>query len=143
MRSIGRLFVISLVALAFAAAGFAQTTPATPAKPAAPEKKMETKSEKPKPTTVTGEVTSVDAKAGMLGVKTKDKDKDKDLNLTAESKSTKSALGKVKMGDQVKVTYTEKNGKMVASSVAKAKAPAKAKEPAKTEEKKTDTKSTK
>jgi hypothetical protein len=139
MRSIVRLFVISLVALAFAAAGFAQTTPATPAKPAAPEKKMETKSEKPKPTTVTGEVTSVDAKAGMLGVKTKDKD----LNLTAESKSTKSALGKVKMGDQVKVTYTEKNGKMVASSVAKAKAPAKAKEPAKTEEKKTDTKSTK
>ncbi len=35
----------------------------------------------------------------------------------AESKSAKNALGKVKVGDTVQVTYTDKDGKMVVSSV--------------------------
>ena len=49
----------------------------------------------------------------MLTVKTKDKD----VKLTAESKSAKSALEKVKPGDTVRVNYTDKDGKMVATSV--------------------------
>ena len=60
-----------------------------------------------------GEVTSVNPKSGMLIVKTKDKD----LNLTAESKSAKYALEKVKPGDTVRVNYTDKDGKMVVTSV--------------------------
>jgi TusA-related sulfurtransferase len=91
---------------------------------------MEKKTEKPKTSRISGEVTSVDAKAGMLTVK----GKDKDVNLTAESSSTKKALEKVKVGDMVKVSYTEKNGKMVASSVAKEES-----KKAKTDDKKSDT----
>ncbi|HEU4344645.1 MAG TPA: DUF5666 domain-containing protein [Candidatus Binatia bacterium] len=68
------------------------------------------KSEKAK--TARGEVTSVDAKKGMLTVKTKEKE----VDLTADSK-TKSALDKVKVGDMVRVSYTEKDGKMIATSV--------------------------
>jgi Cu/Ag efflux protein CusF len=71
------------------------------------------KSTKAKSGTATGEVTSVDAKSGQLTVKAKDKD----LNLMAESKSAKNALDKVKVGDTVRVTYTDKDGKMVVSSV--------------------------
>ena len=131
MKNALRVLIVALTTLAFSSIGFAQekkTTPATPATPAAPatEKKTE-KSEKPKTSRVTGEVTSVDAKAGMLNVKAKDKD----LKLTAESSSAKGALEKVKVGDMVKVSYTEKDGKMVASSIDKTKA--------KAEEKKSDT----
>lgn len=128
MKNALRVLIVALTTLAFSSIGFAQekkTTPATPAAPAT-EKKTE-KSEKPKTSRVTGEVTSVDAKAGTLNVKAKDKD----LKLTAESSSAKGALEKVKVGDMVKVSYTEKDGKMVASSVDKTKA--------KAEEKKSDT----
>ena len=66
-----------------------------------------------------GEVTFLDAKAGTLTVKTKGKD----LNLTVESKGTKSALEKIKVGDTVRVSYNEKDGKMIAISLkAEAKA---------------------
>jgi hypothetical protein len=74
------------------------------------EKKTETKA---KTHRVTGEVTSVDAKAGTLAVKAKDKE----VSLNAESKSAKAALEKIKVGDMVRVSYTEKDGKMVATSV--------------------------
>jgi uncharacterized iron-regulated membrane protein len=114
-----RILVVALTTLAFSGFGFAQekkATPSTPTTPSAPAtEKKEMKSEKAK--TVTGEVTSLDAKAGTLTVKAKDKE----TNLTADSSSAKNALGKVKVGDMVKVTYTEKDGKMVASSVAKTK----------------------
>ena len=46
---------------------------------------------------VTGEVTSVDAKAGTFTVKAKDKE----INLVADSKTTKAALEKLKVGDMV------------------------------------------
>ena len=63
-----------------------------------------------------GEVTFLDAKAGTLTVKTKGKD----LNLTVESKGTKSAL---EVSDTVRVSYNEKDGKMIAISLkAEAKA---------------------
>jgi hypothetical protein len=68
----------------------------------------------------------VDSKAGTLTVKTKDKE----TNLIADS-NAKGALGKVKVGDMVKVTYAEKDGKMLASSIAGVKARAKKSETAK------------
>lgn len=121
MKSILKLFLVPLVTLIFAGASFAQTTPATPAKPATSEKKTEMKAEKPKVTHISGELTSVDAKAGTLAVKTKDKE----INLTADSKAAKSALAKVKVGDTVRVSYMEKDGKMIASSIAAVKGTAK------------------
>jgi uncharacterized iron-regulated membrane protein len=125
-----RVFVLALITVAFSGISFAQAKPATPATPATPpapamEKKTEMKSEA-KTTRITGEVTSVDSKAGTLTVKTKDKE----ANLIADS-NAKGALGKVKVGDMVKVTYAEKDGKMLASSIAGAKAKKSAKATAK------------
>lgn len=131
MKNALRVFVLALITVAFSGISFAQAKPATPATPATPpapavEKKTEMKSEKAKTTRITGEVTSVDSKAGTLTVKTKDKE----TNLTADS-NAKGALGKVKVGDMVKVTYAEKDGKMLASSIAGAKAKKSAKATAK------------
>ena len=127
MKNILKVLVIALTALAFSGASFAADT-AT---------KTTTKSEKPKAMSATGAVTAMDAKAGTLTIKTKDKD----LDLTASSK-VKTALGKVKVGDTVKVSYTEKDGKMNASSISvvKAPAPAAAKPAGDTTEKKPATK---
>ena len=109
MKNMLKVLVIALTALAFSGASFAADT-AT---------KTTAKSEKPKAMSATGAVTAMDTKVGTLTVKTKDKD----LDLTASSKA-KTALGKVKVGEMVKVSYTEKDGKMNASSISVVKAPA-------------------
>ncbi len=129
MKSISRLFLVPLISLTFAGLSFAQATPATP------EKKMERKAEKPKVSRITGELASVDGKAGTLTVKVKDKE----MSFTAETKSAKSALGKVKAGDKVSVSYTEKDGKLIASSVAAAKVKSETKGTTKAAEKKEGT----
>jgi Cu/Ag efflux protein CusF len=117
MKNVLKVLVIAFTGLIFGGVSIAQDKKAEKMEKSAAEKpmtdqKME-KSTKAKSGTATGEVTSVDPKSGMLTVKTKDKD----LNLTAESKSTKSALEKVKPGDTVRVNYSDKDGKMVATSV--------------------------
>ena len=111
MKKIINVLVIAFSSCAFACVSFAQVKPATPTTPA--EKRTEMRSEKH---VLTGGVTSVDAKAGKLGVKTKDKE----INLTADSKSTKAALEKIKVGDTVRVYYAEKDGKIIAASAVKA-----------------------
>jgi len=113
-----KILVVALTTLGFSALGFAQAKPATPATPATPaapamEKKTEVKSEKAKTQRATGEITSLDAKAGTFEVK----EKDKEIKLNADSKSAKDSLAKLKVGDLVRVTYTEKDGKMIASAV--------------------------
>jgi len=130
VKNVLRVLVVALITVAFSGISFAQAKPATPATPATPpapamEKKTEMKSEKAKTTRITGEVTSVDSKAGTLTVKTKDKE----TNLIADS-NAKGALEKVKVGDMVKATYTEKDGKMLASSIAGVKSKAKKSEKA-------------
>ena len=128
MKNALRVLVVVLITVAFSGISFAQAkpaTPATPATPPAPAMEKKTESEKAKTTRITGEVTSVDNKAGTLTVKTKDKE----ANLIADS-NAKGALGKVKVGDMVKVTYTEKEGKMLASSIAGVKSKAKKSEKA-------------
>lgn len=82
------------------------------------EEKMAPEKEKPKAQSATGEVASVDAKAGTLKVKVKQKE----MAFTAETKAAKQALEKVKVGDTVTVSYTEKDGKILASSIRAAKA---------------------
>ena len=128
MKNALRVLVVVLITVAFSGISFAQAkpaTPATPATPPAPAMEKKTESEKAKTTRITGEVTSVDNKAGTLTVKTKDKE----ANLIADS-NAKGALGKVKVGDMVKLTYTEKEGKMLASSIAGVKSKAKKSEKA-------------
>jgi Cu/Ag efflux protein CusF len=131
-----KLLVVVLTTLSFSGLSFAQAKPATPATPATPaapatEKKTEMKSEKPKTERISGEVTTLDAKAGTFAVKTKDKE----VKLTADSKSAKGALEKLKVGDMVKVSFTEKDGKMLASSVKAESKTTAAKPPAATEKK--------
>jgi len=114
--------VVALATLAFNQVSFAQTKPNTPATPGAPasEKKTEMKAESPQATVLTGKVTSVDAKAGKLTVKTKDKE----VNMTTDSKSTKAALEKLKVGDTAKVF--ERGGTVIAASPVKAESKTKA-----------------
>ncbi len=138
MKNVFRLLLVPLIPLIFAGLTFAQATPSTPSTPA-PEKKMEKmekKAAKSKVSHVTGEVVSADAKAGTLTVKAKDKE----MNFTAESKSAKRALNKVKAGDNVSVSYTEKDGNMIVRSVAKAKAKTESKGMSKEGTKKGETK---
>ena len=122
MKNMIKVLVVALASLAFNGVSFAQAKPATPAPPPAPamEKKTEMKSEKAQATVLTGRVTSVDAKAGTLAVKVKDRE----INLTTDSKSTKAALEKLKVGDTAKVF--EKDGKVIAASPVKAESKAKA-----------------
>ena len=121
MKNTIKVLVVALTSLACNGVSFAQAKPATPATPApAMEKKTEMKSEKAQATVLTGQVTSVDAKAGKLTVKTKDKE----VDLTTDSKSTKAALEKLKVGDMAKVF--EKDGKVIAASPVKAESKTKA-----------------
>jgi hypothetical protein len=118
VKNMIKILVVALTTFSFSALGFAQAKPATPATPATPsapatEKKTEMKAEKAKTHRISGEVTSLDAKAGTFAVK----EKDKEIKLTADSKSAKDTLEKLKVGDMVRVSYTEKDGKMTASSV--------------------------
>jgi len=118
VKNMIKVLVVALASLAFNGVSFAQAKPATPAPPAAPA--MEKKTERAQATVLTGRVTSVDAKAGTLAVKVKDRE----INLTTDSKSTKAALEKLKVGDMAKVF--EKDGKVIAASPVKAESKTKA-----------------
>ena len=121
MKSVIALLVVALASLASNHISFVQTKPAAPATPGAPatEKKPEMKAERAQATVLTGKVTSVDAKAGKLTVKTKDKE----VNLTTDSMSTKTALEKLKVGDTAKVF--ERGGTVIAASPVKAESKSK------------------
>ena len=120
MKSMITFLLVALASLAFNDVSFAQAKPTTPAAPGAPatEKKPEMNSENAQATVLTGKVTSVDAKAGKLTVKTKDKE----VNMTTDSKSAKAALEKLKVGDTAKVF--ERGGTVVAASPVKAESKA-------------------
>jgi Cu/Ag efflux protein CusF len=122
MKTVIKVLGVTLTSLGFGGVSFGQAKPATPASPAAPaiEKKTETRSEKAQATVLTGQVTSVDAKAGKLTVKVKDSE----INLNTDSNSTKAALEKLKVGDTAKVL--EKEGKVIAASPVKAESKNKA-----------------
>ena len=117
VKNMIKILVVAMTTFGFSALGFAQAKPAAPAPsiPAAPstEKKTEMKAEKAKTTQISGEVTILDTKAGTFAVR----EKDKEIKLTADSKSAKETLEKLKVGDMVRVSYTEKDGKMIVSSV--------------------------
>ncbi len=136
-KNLFKMVVVAFTALIFGGVATAQDTKSEKmGKSSSDSPKME-KSTKAKSGTATGEVTSVDPKSGQLTVKAKDKD----LNLMAESKSAKSALDKVNIGDTVRVTYTDKDGKMVVSSVkAESKGMSKSEEKKSSTERKTEKK---
>jgi hypothetical protein len=62
---------------------------------------------------VSGEVSSVDKKTGALTVHAGGKD----LTIIADTPAAKQAVSKVNVGETVRVTYTERGGKLLAKSV--------------------------
>jgi hypothetical protein len=122
VKNIIKVLVIASASLTFNGLSFAQAKSATPATPGSPatEKKPEMKSQQEQATVLTGKVTSLDAKAGKLTVKTKDKE----VNLTTDSKTTKAALEKLKLGDTAKVFA--RGGTVIAASPVKAESKTKA-----------------
>jgi hypothetical protein len=125
MKNILRLFVAAAVTVVFAGVALAQGTGATGStgmKSSAPAKPAEKKAA-PKVKTVTGELTAADANAGTAKVKSKDKE----LTFTEATPNAKESLGKVKVGDTVKVAYAESDGKLTLRSIAKTKPPTTAK----------------
>jgi Cu/Ag efflux protein CusF len=118
------LFVFSITSLSFAVEG---------------QKAMPV--EKPKVQRVTGDVKAVDMKAKTITVTKMMKGKAEETVVTVDDKTKimmdkeKKALADVKVGEKVKVIYTEVEGKNVAKSITIMPAEKKA-EPAKTMEKK-------
>jgi hypothetical protein len=103
------------VGLAFCGVCVAQSQSPTPPTPSVPSTQKGTEPVRAQATVLTGRVTSVDAKAGTLTVKTKDKE----VKLTTASASTKSALAKLKVGDTARVF--ERGGQVIAASPAETK----------------------
>jgi hypothetical protein len=104
-------FAVGVGMLAFAAMGQTQNLPSSPGKADAP---MDSKSASAKQ--ANGEVTSVDAKAGKLMVKTTTEE----LNLEVQGSTAKNSLADIKVGDKVNVSFQDKGGMLVATSVRKA-----------------------
>ena len=104
-EKITKLLATLWTSLAFTSIAFAQTE--TPASHTAPAVEMKQTGQA---TVLTGKVKSVDPKAGKLTIKTNDRE----IRLTADSKTTRAALDKLKIGDTARVF--EKGGKVIAAS---------------------------
>ena len=126
MREMTKLLLVLVALFAFVGTSFAQGTTPAPAKPAAPAKptapakpaeKKEVKDSVVKGRRGRGEIVSLDAKAGTVKVK----GRDREATLIADTKETKGALAKVKVGDPVRFTFSEKDGKFVLRSLEKSR----------------------
>ena len=106
-----KVLVIAWMSLPLHGVSFAQAKPATSIIDALA---MEMKTETGQATVLTGKVISVDPKGGKLTIRTKDRE----IKLITDSKSTRAALEKLKVGDTAKVF--EKGGKIIAASPVKA-----------------------
>lgn len=109
MKNIIKLWLVPVALFAFVGTSLAQGTTPAPAKPAAPAKTTEKKDVAVKVSRGRGELLAVDSKVGTAKVK----GRDREMSLIADTKETKDALAKVKVGDAVRFTYTEKDGKLV------------------------------
>lgn len=102
-------FLLGVGMLAVAGISFAETMPA---KPGNPESGVD---DKVSPKRATGQVTSVQAKAGKLEVKTSDQE----LSLNVPASATKKVLESIKVGDMVDVSFRDLGGILVADAVSK------------------------
>ena len=139
MKKVLMMALTVLISVAFVTVVFAQAPAAgTPEKKTTtttttPEKKeTTTKTTKSKAMVCSGEVTNMDTAAKMMTVKSTKGD------MTFDVSSVKMK-GEAKAGDKVTVKYTEKDGKMMASSVTMGGAKTTKKTTAKTTEKKEET----
>ena len=118
-------FMVLLFLTSSPRAGFAADS--TPAKSAAPESGKNTADKKPankkakttgaaKPQRLKGEITALDVKAGTVSVKGASGEKS-----FVTQDAAKDTLEILKIGEEVKVTYSEKDEKLVATSLRRVK----------------------
>ena len=112
------LFVLLLSALAFSAETPTSKESAKESAKTAPSKKKNTKAKKPKVQKFVGNVSSVDTKTGAVSVKGSAGEK----NFMTQD-AAKDALERLAVGDRVRVQYSEKDGKLAATSVRRVKLP--------------------
>ena len=107
-----RSMAILLAFLVFTSPGFGADS--TPNKKTSPSK--ENKTQTPTRQRFKGEVMSLDAKAGTVDVKSTNGEKS-----FVTQDAAKDSLEVLKTGERVRVTYSEKEGKLIATSLARVK----------------------
>jgi len=122
MESTLRLILVLFLMFSLAGSGSAAEKPAAKEPTAAPANKSGTQTAKKtkKATTrkFTGNIAALDAKTGVVSVKGTAEEK----NFMAQD-AAKDALERLSVGDRVRVLYSEKGGKAVATSVRRLKLP--------------------
>jgi len=122
MKRMRRLLLVPIMMFGFSAVSFAADAPAAKESSAAPAKKTGAqstkKTKKATPRKFTGNISAVDTKTGAVSVKGTSGEK----NFMAKD-AAKDALERLAVGDRVRVLYSEKDGKAVATSVRRLKLP--------------------
>jgi ribosomal protein S1 len=122
MKWARRILLIPIIMLGVSAGGFAADAPATKESVAAPAKKTGAqstkKTKKATPRKFTGNISALDNKTGAVAVKGSSDEK----NFMTKD-AAKDALERLTVGDRVRVVYSEKDGKAVATSVRRLKLP--------------------
>ncbi len=112
------LFAFLLLGLSFGAETPSTKEPAKESAKTAPVKKKATKPKKPKVQKFVGNISSVDAKTGTVSVKGSAGEKS---FITQDA--AKDALERLAVGDRVRIQYSERDGKLAATSVRRVKLP--------------------
>ena len=122
MKWARRILLIPIIMFGISAVGFAADAPAAKESAAAPAKKTGVqstkKTKKATPRKFTGNISALDTKTGAVAVKGSSDEK----NFMTKD-AAKDALERLTVGDRVRVTYSEKDGKAVATSVRRLKLP--------------------
>ena len=125
MSKVKSLLSVGFMAVFLTAVGLAAETPPSKSKEPAeesvkksPPKKKTTKAKKPKVQKFVGDISAVDTKTGAVSVKGTAGEK----NFMTQD-AAKDALERLAVGDRVRVQYSEKDGKLAATSVRRVKLP--------------------
>jgi hypothetical protein len=123
MSQLIKLLSVAFLAIFLSGVGRAAETPPSKEAPKAsvnkpaPQKKT-TKAKKPKVQKFVGNISAIDTKSGAVSVKGSDGEK----NFITQD-AAKDALERLAVGDRIRVQYTEKDGKLMSSSVRRVKLP--------------------
>ena len=112
------LFVILLAGLSVGAETASNKNATKDSAKTAPPKKKTTKAKKPKVQKFVGNISAVDTKSGAVSVKGASAEK----NFVTQD-AAKDAVERLTVGDRVRVQYSEKDGKLMATSVRRVKLP--------------------
>ena len=117
-----RLLLLALMMFGVSAVSFAADAPTVKESTAAPAKKSGAqstkKTKKATPRKFTGNISTLDTKTGAVSVKGSSDEK----NFMTKD-AAKDALERLAVGDRVRVVYSEKDGKAVATSMRRLKLP--------------------